>query len=503
MDRELGFSSRMWSCLHRLLLVLPLPWSLVLMVFFFSVAAAMRFDPIQPAPSMLSIEAWSASVRAIKALELAIDDEEVRQQVRVALESVSAGFLPCLHNVYRCDDENDPNSVAEVVIDGLRGGRLNWAQFPATTRRILVRDSALQQALVLTELPQQLEVFSAVNTQWEPQSLLVHRFDVLRENGVPVMPCGRVGSPGCLFHLQKLQCVKCELTTALLTEAAPLFPNLSILDLNQNSRLTLDVRTVPPSVVALQLSHVHLGEVTAADVLQRMPRQVTQLNLSYTGIKFEWGMLREVSTNVTVLDLSGLSPPTTVADKDHNGNNGCSNGNCTVDQQRPLLTRLCDSHMGTSPVELYFSHGGITGGLPDCKECFRLETLDMSHNKLSNLTLDRLPEQLRVLRLNNNAFANGLNTSQLPRALFSLDLSFNQMTGGISIGDLPRNLEYFDISNNFFNGTVNLTELPESTKLAYLQHNNFIGEANLVDIPLGIRFIIIHHNNWDYRLPAP
>jgi hypothetical protein len=460
--------------------------------------SAITFDKIQPAPQMLAVEDWSASIQAIKALEQAIEDDEVRQRVREALENVSTGFLPCAHNVYRCDDTR---TIVEVIIDDFSGGRVNWASFPSTVRHIQVRNSALQQALVLTELPRQLEDFNAVDTLWEPKSLLVHPFNALHENGVPLMPCGPIGSKECVFQLRTLQCVNCGLREAFLEGAAPLFPRLTTLNLNNNSLMSFDVRSVPPSLSSLQLSHARLGDLNVADVLARVPKALKRLNISFTGVQFEWGMLKAVASSVTTLDLSGLLPSTPV--RLHRNSHLSDVAEATALLQETPLESICSPHAGMSPVQLYLSSCGIAGELPNFTLCEQLEVLDMSHNHLTRLRFDKLPKQLQVLHLNNNAFTDVLDVAQLPRGLLSLDLSANRMTGNIRIADLPTRLEYFDVSRNALSGNVNLTQLPDTMKFVYLQHNNFTGEADLVEIPLGLRFIMIHHNNWDYRLPAP
>lgn len=462
-------------------------------------ASAILFDPIEQAPQLGSIDAWSASIRAIKALEAAIDDEQVRRYVRVALENVTMGFLPCSHNLYRCDAEGN---VVEVVIDYLDHGRVDWTKFPESVKRIHVRKSSLAQALVLTELPQQLEEFAAVDTTWQPASLLVHPFDARRGNAAPPLPCEPgTGVTACVFALKTLRCENCALTAANLVGSAALFPNLSALNLNNNSLLAFDVRSVPPSVVSLQLSHTRLGSLRVADVMRHGPQHLQRLNLSFTGLRFEWDMLLAAPQSLVVVDLSGLSPASPPADKVNDGENRVDDGADAA--APPSLAAVCTGEGGFSPTELYLSHCEIAGELPDLRGCGRLVVLEMAHNRISRLRLESLPASLEVLHLNNNAFAEAVNVSQLPRGLRSLDLSSNRFTGAVQVADLPAKLEYLDVSNNTLSGHLNLTQLPESMKFVYVQHNNFSGEADLVEIPLGIRFIMIHHNNWDYRLPAP
>lgn len=455
---------------------------------FSQTVAAIRFDDIRIVARMPSVQAWSDSVQAIKALEEAIDDPVVRQKVRKALANTSAGFQPCVHNVYRCDDKG---VIIEVNIHDLDHGRINWSKFPSTVRRINLRNSTLQQALVMTELPRDLVDFSAIDTQFMPKSVMVHPFNAKGESNAPANPCGPGNNGKCVYRLVMLECENCGLTSANFAGVAPFFPELAMLHMNGNVNMTFNVQDIPASVLSLQVSHARLGDVSVTDVLKRIPAKIERLNISYTGVRFEWDMLNAAPRSVKIMDLSGLAPPAEVGDK----------AGADANAQKALES-ICDAKKGIDPFELYFSHCGIKGGLPDFTSCQRLNVLDMSHNQLTKLSLGKLPSTLSVLHLNNNLFTESLDVAKLPRRLYSLDVSSNRMTGPIDIAALPENLEYFDISNNTFSGHVDLTKLPEKSRFVYLQHNNFTGEADLVDIPLYIRFIMIHHNNWDYRLPV-
>ncbi|KPA80608.1 hypothetical protein ABB37_04804 [Leptomonas pyrrhocoris] len=471
--------------------VVPCALFFVFSMLMLWTATAIRFDDIQLANKKDSPEVWTKSVQAVVALEMAIEDATVREKVQQALKKTKKGFQYCSHNVYHCDDTGN---AVDVIIDDLQDGRVNWDRFPATVKRIFVRNSVLRQTLILSELPRQLEVFSAVNTSWNSTSLLLHPGNVVGESSVALLTCGQDSGKKCVHHLQKLQCESCGLTEANLSKSDLLYPELTSINFNNNTLVGFDVHTVPATVTSLHISHVPLEGLSVLDVLSRLPKATTELNLSYTGVLFQWDTLKSITLPLTVLDLSGLT--STPSRK------GQDNPDITATEPQPMSS-FCDGALGKTLEAAYFVHSGLKGVLPGLAACTRLTVLDLSHNQLTRLPLDHLPPVLHVLRLSNNSFEEEMNVSSLPRGLLSLDVSSNRFSGPFKISDLPRSLAYFDISHNAFTGHVNLTELPETAKFVYLQYNNFTGEADLVDIPLGIRFIMVHHNNWDYRLPAP
>ncbi|KPI86789.1 hypothetical protein ABL78_4158 [Leptomonas seymouri] len=306
--------------------------------------------------------------------------------------------------------------------------------------------------------------------------------------------CAKKNAKECFYNLKAMSCVNCRLTTTNFTSSSVLFPKLSALNLSSNPFTSFDFRETPGSVSTLQISHVQLKESSVTEVLSLLPKSIKKLNISYSGLDFEWSMLKNGWPNMDMLDLSGLVPRAAISER--------RLGEGAVAAQKPLSS-ICDHAAGKSIKELHVSNCSLAGELPDFTNCEHLEVLDMSQNLFSTLRLDKFPPGLRGLNLRGNNFSNVLNVSQLPQRLLSLDLSKNRLHGTISTASLPPQISYFDISHNAFSGTLNLTELPETARFVYLQYNNFTGEAELSDIPLGIRFIMIHHNNWDCRMPAP
>ncbi|TPP50686.1 Leucine Rich Repeat family protein [Leishmania donovani] len=305
----------------------------------------------------------------------------------------------------------------------------------------------LRQPLVLSSLPANLEEFVATNVEWESDSILQ--------------------APGKV------------------TTTTPQLEWLQVLSLSGNPDLFIDLRELPRNLQSLQLSYTQLAHSTVREVLETAPAFLSLLNISFTGVALTLDMLPSARNQLKALDVSGLE-----------SNNPGS----------PLSLSQLQSACGESGfslAELYLTRCSLTGTLPHLRNCTKLKVMDVSHNLLDGAVFAQLPENIELLRLNNNAIQGGLRTSELPRTLRSLDLSENHFTGEVDLSALPPQLQYLNIGHNHFSGQVNLTQLPESVKFVHMEYNNFTGAADLVDLPLGIRFIMVHHNNWDYLMPAP
>ncbi|MGP2570317.1 hypothetical protein ACT4R9_06925 [Ornithobacterium rhinotracheale] len=112
------------------------------------------------------------------------------------------------------------------------------------------------------------------------------------------------------------------------------------------------------------------------------------------------------------------------------------------------------------------SHENLTE-FPDLADR-KIERLNLSHNELDSLVLNRLPKNLKTIDLSYNRFTNDfeLPRNQYLKKLFQLDLSHNQINRFyfriptarviisyndltyVSLGDNSRCTQYLDISNN-------------------------------------------------------
>ncbi|CBZ35949.1 hypothetical protein, conserved [Leishmania donovani] len=434
--------------------------------------SALEVGKFFPGKTRMSAKDRYESVLALQSLQRAIDDPELQKEVESALKDTTRGFDMCRSALYRCNRVT--GALEEAVIEGMRGGTVKWDEYPKSVKRIRITDSRLRQPLVLSSLPANLEEFVATNVEWESDSIL------------QAPGSGEGGAvKGPLAHLRVLQCDNCALVKAEVTTTTPQLEWLQVLSLSGNPDLFIDLRELPRNLQSLQLSYTQLAHSTVREVLETAPAFLSLLNISFTGVALTLDMLPSARNQLKALDVSGLE-----------SNNPGS----------PLSLSQLQSACGESGfslAELYLTRCSLTGTLPDLRNCTKLKVMDVSHNLLDGAVFAQLPENIELLRLNNNAIQGGLRTSELPRTLRSLDLSENHFTGEVDLSALPQQLQYLNIGHNHFSGKVNLTQLPESVKFVYMEYNNFTGAADLVDLPLGIRFIMVHHNNWDYLMPAP
>ncbi|KAI5685064.1 hypothetical protein MNV84_05682 [Leishmania braziliensis] len=433
--------------------------------------SALEIGNFLPGHRNMDAMARFASVKALQALQRAIDDPELQIKVMSALMRTTDGFDMCQSALYRCNSVT--GALEEAVIKDMRNGTVKWSEYPKSVKRIRITDSRLSQPLVLSSLPANLEEFLATNVEWQSNSILQN----------PPSDANSLTNGG-LAQLRVLQCNQCALVKAEVTTTSPQLASLHVLSLSGNPNLTVDLRDLPRTLHSLELSHTQLVHPTAKEVLKAAPAFLSRLNISFTGVALTFDMLRFASTQLKMLDVSGLG-------------SGDPKSPLSVSQ----LQKVC-SESDLNPEELYLTSCNLTGILPDLRNCAKLKVVDVSHNLLEGAAFAELPKMIESLHLNNNAMQGTLRTQELPRTLRFLDLSANQFTGQLNLSELPKKLEYFDISHNRFTGNVNLTQLPEPIKYVFIQHNNFTGVADLIDIPLGIRYIMIHHNDWDYRMPA-
>ncbi|CBZ23815.1 conserved hypothetical protein [Leishmania mexicana MHOM/GT/2001/U1103] len=411
------------------------------------------------------------SVQALQSLQRAINDPELQKEVESALRDTARGFDMCQSALYRCNRVT--GALEEAVIKNMQGGTVKWDEYPTWVKRIRITDSRLEQPLVLSSLPANLEEFVATNVEWESHSILR-----VPQSGVG----GVVTEP--LTHLRVLQCDNCALVKAEVTTTSQL-ESLQVLSLSGNPDLMIDLRELPRNLQSLQLSYTKLAHSTVKEVLETAPAFLSLLNISFTDVALTLDMLSSARKQLTMLDVSGLE-----------------SGNPESPLAVSQLQSAC-SESDFSLAGLYLTRCSLTGTLPDLSNCTKLKVMDVSHNLLEGAVFAQLPKNIEVLRLNSNAIQGGLRISELPRTLQFLDISENQFTGEVDLSALPPQLQYFNIGHNHFSGKVNLTQLPETVKFVYMEYNHFTGEADLVDLPLGLRFIMVHHNNWDYLLPAP
>ncbi|KAG5473589.1 hypothetical protein LSCM4_03659 [Leishmania orientalis] len=433
--------------------------------------SALEMGTFKPGNGLMSAKALNASVKAVQALQRAIDDPDLQLEVEAALTNTKNGFDVCRSALYRCNSIT--GVIEEAVINDMHGGTVKWNEYPDFVKRIRVTNSRLSQPLVLSSLPANLEEFSATNVEWQFNSILES------------WPSGEEPpDDGHVTQLRVFRCDKCALVKAEVTLTAPQLASLRVLSLSGNPDLLVDFRKLPRTLESLHVSHTKLAHSTVKEALEAVPRSLSRLNISYTGITLTLKMLSSASKQLEALDVSGLG-------------SGDSGSHLPASQ----LQRAC-SESDFNLRELYLSRCGLAGTLPDLRQCTKLQVLDLSHNFLHDAALAQLPETMESLSLSNNTIRGRLRTDELPRQLRFLDLSKNQFTGPFDISGLPPQIRRLDISYNDFSGKLNLTKLPESVKFVYIQYNSFTGTVDLVDIPLGIRVIMVHHNNWDYQLPA-
>lgn len=136
---------------------------------------------------------------------------------------------------------------------------------------------------------------------------------------------------------------------------------------------------------------------------------------------------------------------------------------------------------------------GITGTLPDIKDCFKLSQFHMNRNNLSG----EIPSlnaniELRILNLASNNFSGEFPFISLPKLKYIL-VSFNNLTG-FSDMTLPE-LRYLNANNNSLSSIPNLTALGKVTNIS-LQNNNISGyiKSNLSGLSK-LRNLNISNNN--------
>lgn len=137
-----------------------------------------------------------------------------------------------------------------------------------------------------------------------------------------------------------------------------------------------------------------------------------------------------------------------------------------------------------------------SNGLIDCAalaDCTHLETLDVSHNKLTTLPLLEALERLEKLDASNNEIERATGLAGLP-SLAHLNLYGNRLTTLDAITNLPR-LAYLNVAGNMLDSLDGLRDLPALRHLDAGSNRLAAIDADALAAFPGVRKVALYGNN--------
>ncbi|EKG04580.1 leucine-rich repeat protein, putative [Trypanosoma cruzi] len=388
----------------------------------------------------------------LDALLRSIEDAELQKSIKNIKESIRVGpsremFSHCDLSILRCLK----NNPIELILNGMENGTVHFDYLPDTLRFLTVESSTLNQELYIKALPASLV------------QLVFENVTFLSGNATVALNA----------NLQGFTCRNCGLHSISFTGEN----GLKMLDLSENTLDTVPF-IIPGNLTSLIMRNC-LNNFSLVKIMRALPPDLPLLDLSYSQFSEFMKGIATVPPSLRSLYVSGCPINTDVS----YFLNTLKSANRNVEM---VVARNC----------------GLVGKLGNATDLKLLLTLDLAHNRISEVVWRELPPILNHLDLSANAIDGTLPIKLLPRSLKSLDLSQNGFSGNFNVNELPPQLISLDVGNNNFSGTIDFARLPESIHYVYVQHNRFQGTPDLVEIPAGIRKILIHDNNWDLLRPS-
>ena len=150
-------------------------------------------------------------------------------------------------------------------------------------------------------------------------------------------------------------------------------------------------------------------------------------------------------------------------------------------------------------IEIYIDSGNISGSLDLRYVLPKVKVLKIgSSGRRGKLTgsidLSQLPEDMEVMRLNENQLTGEIDLTHLPSGMRTLFLQNNNLTGEIDLTQLPERMRCLYLGYNQLTGEIDLTLLPDEMKYLFLQINQLTGSLVIQRVPPRMKIIDLRRN---------